>query len=160
MRRTFRVIGSAVASVCWVAFVANASLVEETNFLVPSFPEKIGPFVRVSATKVEAAIRGDVLDAAKAKYVSGAREIEWSGTQFAAPEQAFAALTTIVTSYEKEGAGISSVKNPEGKVRYAVIEMPEGVICCWVHKQRKNLFFVVTGKLPEIETFMRLQTTW
>jgi hypothetical protein len=63
-------------------------------------------------------------------------------------------------SYEKEGAGISSVRNVAGKVRYAVIEMPQGIVCCWVNKQRKNLFFVVSGKLPEIESFMRLQTTW
>jgi hypothetical protein len=76
------------------------------------------------------------------------------------PEQAFAALESTVNSYEKEGAGISSVKNVEGKVRYAVIETPQGIVCCWVNKQCKNFFFVVTGKLPEIESFMRLQTTW
>jgi hypothetical protein len=65
----------------------------------------------------------------------------------------------MMNSYEKEGAGISSVKNVAGKVRYAVIEMPQRIVCCWVNKQRKNFFFVVTGKLPEIESFMRLQAT-
>ena len=111
-------------------------------------------------SKNAAAIQGEFIDAATAKYVSGSNEIEWRGTQFATSDQAFAALETMMTSHDKEGVGISSVKNVEGKVRYAVIEMPEGVICCWVNKQRRNLFFVVTGKLPEIETFMKLQTTW
>ena len=157
---TTRVIGSAIASLFWVALTANASAGTETNFLAQSFPEKIGPFARVSVSKNEAAIQGEILDAARAKYVSGASEIEWSGTQFAAPEQAFAALERMMNSYEKEGAGISSVKNVEGKVRYAVIEMPQGIVCCWVNKQRKDLFFVATGKMPEIESFMRLQTTW
>ena len=160
MSLTTRVIGSAVAIVFWMALTANASPVEEVNFLAKSFPEKIGPFTRVSVSKNEAAIQGDIIDAATAKYVSGASEIEWSGTQFAASEQAFAALEKMMSSYEKEGAGISSVKNVEGKVRYAVIEMPQGIVCVWVNKQRKDLFFVATGKLPEIETFMRLQTTW
>jgi len=146
--------------VLWVALTANAATAEEANFLARSFPEKIGPFARVSVSKNEAALQGDIIDAARAKYVSDAGEIEWSGTQFAASEQAFAALERMMSSYEKEGAGISSVKNVEGKVRYAVIEMPQGIVCCWVSKKRKDLFFVATGKMPEIESFMRLQTTW
>ena len=143
-----------------MAFVANASPVEETSFLARSFPDKIGPFTRVSASKNDTAIQGEILDAATAKYASEGGEIEWLGKQYAAAEQAFAALERMMVSYEKEGAGISSVKNVEGKVRYAVIELPESMVCCWVNKQRKDLFFVVTGKLPEIETFMKLQTTW
>jgi len=161
IRLTTRVIGTVVASVLWMAFVANASPVEETSFLARSFPEKIGPFTRVSASKNDTAIQGEILDAATAKYVSDGGEIEWSGRQYAAVEQAFAALERTMASYEKEeGVGISSVKNVEGKVRYAVIELPESMVCCWVNKQRKDLFFVVTGKLPEIETFMKLQATW
>ena len=160
MSLTTRVIGSAVASMFWVALIASASAGEATNFLARIFPEKIGPFARVSVTKNEAAIQGEILDAVTAKYVSDASEIEWSGTQFATSEQAFAALEKMMTSHQKEGVGISSVKNVEGKVRYAVIEMPDRVVCCWVNKQRKDLFFVATGKLPEIESFMRAQTTW
>jgi hypothetical protein len=160
MSLTTRVIGTAIASVLWVTFTASASPVVETSFLARSFPEKIGPFTRVSASKNEAAIQGEILDAATAKYVSDAGEIEWSGTQYASSEQAFAALERMMAAHEKEGTGISSVKNVEGKVRYAVIEMPDGMVCCWVNKQRKDLFFVVTGKLPEIETFMKLQATW
>ena len=125
-----------------------------------SFPEKVGPFTRVAVNKKEAAIQDGVLEAATARYVSEASEIEWSGTQFATSEQAFAAVEKMMATDEKEGAGISSVKNVEGKVRYAVIELPQSVVCCWVNKQRRNLFFVVTGKMPEIETFMKLQTTW
>ena len=160
IRLTTRVIGTVVASVLWMAFVANASPVEETSFLARSFPENIGPFTRVSASKDDTAIQGEILDAATAKYASEGGEIEWRGKQYTAAEQAFAALERMMASYEKEGAGISSVKNVEGKVRYAVIELPESMVCCWVNKQRKDLFFVVTGKLPEIETFMKLQTTW
>ena len=160
MSLTTRVIGSAIVSVFLMALTVNASPVEETSFLARSFPEKVGPFTRVSVSKKEAAIQDGVLDAATAKYVSDASEIEWSGTQFATSEQAFAAVEKMMATYEKEGAGISSVKNVEGKVRYAVIELPQSVVCCWVNKQRRNLFFVVTGKMPEIETFMKLQTTW
>jgi hypothetical protein len=54
--------------------------------------------------KNEAAMHGDVIDAAVAKYASGASEIEWSGTEFATLEQAFAALESMMNSYEKEGA--------------------------------------------------------
>ena len=160
IRLTTRVIGTAIASLLWMAFVANASPAGETSFLARSFPEKIGPFTRVSASKNDVAIQGEILDAATAKYASDGGEIEWSGKQYAAAEQAFAALEKMMVSYEREGVGISSVKNVEGKVRYAVIELPDGIVCCWVNKQRKDLFFVVTGKLPEIETFMKLQTTW
>ena len=152
----------AVAIGFLVASSADASPIDETDFLARSFPEKVGSFARVSVKKDEAAIaiHGEVIDAAVAKYASGASEIEWRGTEFASPEQAFAALESMMNSYQKEGAGISSVRNVAGKVRYAVIEMPQGIVCCWVNKQRKNFFFVVTGKLPEIESFMRLQTTW
>ena len=89
MSLTTRVIGSAIASVLWVALTANAASVEEVNFLARSFPEKIGPFARVSVSKNEAAIQGEIIDAAIAKYVFGASAIEWSGTQFATSEQAF-----------------------------------------------------------------------
>jgi hypothetical protein len=152
-------IGNALATGLLAAFTASASPTDETSFLARSFPEKVGSFARVLVKKNEAAIHGDVIDAAVAKYASGASEIEWSGTEFATPKQAFA-LESMMNSYEKEGAGISSVKNVAGKVRYAVIELPQGIVCCWVNKQRKDFFFVVSGKLPEIESFMRLQTTW
>ena len=150
----------AVASGFLVAFTASAAPADEHNSLAVSFPEKVGSFARVSAKKNETAIHGDVLDAAEAIYASGAGEIKWRGTEFASSEQAFAALESLMNSYPKEGVGISSVKNVAGKVRYAVIELPQGIVCCWVNKRRQNLFFVVTGKMPEIETFMRLQTTW
>ena len=95
MSLTTRVIGSAVASVLWMAVSASASPPEETSFLARSFPEKIGPFTRVSASKNADAIHGEILDAATAKYVSDAGEIKWSGTQFATAEQAFSALETM-----------------------------------------------------------------
>ena len=40
---------------------------------------------------------------------------------------------------QREGVGISSV-GVKGKVRYAVIELPDGIVCSWVNKQRKDLF--------------------
>ncbi len=144
----------------FLSFAASAAATNETDFLARSFPEKVGYFARVSVKRNEAAIHGDVIDAATARYASGGSEIEWSGTAFVAPEQAFAALESLMNSYKGDGVGISSIKNVEGKVRYAVIEMPQGIVCGWVNKQRKNLFFVATGKMPVIESFMRLQTTW
>lgn len=157
---TTKLIACAVASLCWLTWTANAGPSGATGFLEPSFLDKIGPFSRVSVSKNEAAIQGEVLDAVSAKYVSGGSEIEWSGTQYAAPEQAFAAVERMTAAAEKNGAGVSSVKNVEGKVRYAVMEFPEGVICCWVSKHRKDLFFVAHGKLAEIDAFMRAQATW
>ena len=71
-----------------------------------------------------------------------------AGTEFAMPEQAFAPLESMMNSYEKEGAGISSVKNVAGKVRYAVIEMPQRIVCCWVNKQRKNSFSSSPANCP------------
>ena len=141
-------------------FVTSACAVDQDQPLASIFPEKIGAFQRVSASKNDSAIQGNVLDAASAKYVSGPSEIGWQGTRFATPDQAFEALENMRSSFEKAGAGVSSIKNVEGKVRYAVIETTDGVVCCWVNKQHKNLFFVVTGKLPAIEGFMRAQTTW
>jgi hypothetical protein len=141
-------------------FAGSASTAAEHSSLASSFPERVGSFTRISVKKNEAAIHGEVIDAAVAKYAAGASEIEWSGTEFATSDQAFAALEGMINSYPKEGVGISSVKNVAGKVRYAVIELPHGIVCCWVNKRRQRFFFVVTGKLPEIETFMRLQTTW
>jgi hypothetical protein len=160
MSLTNKNLSMAVAIGFSLASSAGASPIDETDFLARSFPEKVGSFARVSVKKNEAAIHGDVIDATVAKYASRVSEIEWSGTEFASSEQGFAPLESMMNSYEKEGAGISSVKNVAGKVRYAVIELPQGIVCCWVNKQRKNFFFVVTGKLPEIESFMRLQTTW
>ena len=157
---TIRIIGSAALCAICLVLTANAAHAGETNFLAGSFPEKIGSFTRVSVSRNEAAIQDGILDTASAKYVSEAGDIEWTGTQFATSEQAFAAVEKMMAEHQREDIGISSVKNPEGKVRYAVIEMPDGMICCWVNKQRKNLFFVVSGKLPEIETFMRTQMTW
>jgi hypothetical protein len=138
----------------------TAASAEDPPALASIFPEKVGTFQRVSASKNDSAIHGDIVDAATSKYVSGASEIGWQGTRFATSDQAFEALEKMRSSFEQAGAGISSVKNVEGKVRYAVIETADGVVCCWVNKQYKNLFFVVTGKLPEIEGFMRAQTTW
>jgi len=149
-----------LAGLFWAASTTIAAPADTANFIARSFPEKVGPFARVEVTTNDAAIQGDVMGTATAKYVSGATTIEWTGTQFAAPDQAFAALETMIKSHEGEGVGISSVKNVEGKIRYAVIETPEGITCCWVNKQRQNFFFVATGKQPEIETFMRLQNTW
>jgi hypothetical protein len=153
-----------IAAFCAISLLVTANAAqggEDTkNFIAGIFPEKVGPFTRVSVSRNETAIQGEVLDAASAKYVSDAGAIEWSGTQFASAEQAFAAVEKMMAEHQREDIGISSVKNPEGKVRYAVIEMPDGMICCWVNKQRKDLFFVVTGKMPEIETFMRAQMTW
>ena len=141
-------------------FAAKAKANDPTDFLAQSFPEKVGSFARISATRNAAAIRGDVIDAAVAKYATGANEIEWTGTAFSTSESAFAALEALMNSYQRPDIRISSVKNSEGKVRYAVIETPEKIICGWVNKKRRNLFFVATGKMPEIETFMRLQSTW
>jgi len=158
---TTRTIGIAAGFAIWLLLTANVAPAEDTkNFIARIFPEKVGPFTRVAVSRNKAAIQGEILDEASAKYISEAGDIEWTGTQFATSEQAFAAVEKMMASHQREDIGISSVKNPEGKVRYAVIEMPDGMICCWVNKERKNLFFVVTGKLPEIETFMRAQMTW
>ena len=92
----------AVAIGSLVALTGSASPIDETDFLVRSFPEKVGSFARVSVKKNKAAIHGDVVDAAVAKYASGASEIEWSGTEFATPEQAFAALESMMRSYERK----------------------------------------------------------
>jgi hypothetical protein len=158
---TTRTIAIAAGCAIWLLLIANAAPADDPkNFIAHIFPEKVGPFTRVSVNRNEAAIQGEILDEASAKYASDAGAIEWTGTQFANSEHAFAALEKVMASHQREDIGISSVKNAEGRVRYAVIEMPEGMICCWVNKERKDLFFVVTGKLPEIETFMRAQMTW
>ncbi len=149
-----------IASALCAGFIANAAAAEETNSLAQSFPERVGEFARVAVRKNDAAAQEGGRESATAKYMSGTSTIQWTGTQFAAPEQAVAALERMINSYEGEGAGISSVKNVEGKIRYAVIETPQRTICCWVNKQRKDLFFVVMGQQPEIETFMHSQTTW
>jgi hypothetical protein len=149
-----------IASALCAGLVANAAAAEEPNSLAQSFPERVGPFARVAVRKNDASAQEGGRESATAKYMSGTSTIQWTGTQFAAPEQAVAALEQMIKSYEGEGAGISSVKDVEGKIRYAVIKRPQRAICCWVNKQRKDLFFVVMGQQPEIETFMRSQTTW
>ncbi|MEP6685982.1 MAG: hypothetical protein ABJB22_04325 [Verrucomicrobiota bacterium] len=160
MRLTTKYLKTVFAISLLLALASIALAIEEGSFLARSFPEKIGDFARVSVKKDDAAIRGDVTDAAIAKYAAGASEIEWRGMAFFTSEEAFAALERTMNSYNAEGVKFHSVKNVEGKVRYAVIETKEKIVCCWVNKQRKNLFFIATGQLPEIESFMRAQWTW
>src|SRR6188474_1861605 len=98
---TTTIIARVAFCAIWLAIAVSAAQGgEETNFLAGSFPEKIGSFTRVSVSRNEAAIQDGILDTASAKYVSEAGDIEWTGTQFATSEQAFAAVEKMMAEHQ------------------------------------------------------------
>ena len=123
-----------------------------------SFPEKVGTFARTAVKKSTAA---DATDSAEAKYNAPAGEITWTAAAFASPEKAMAALDSTIASLTKAGGKVATgINNAEGKVRFAVLETPQGPTYCWVNKKEKTVMYTVTGKAPDVSKFVELQTTW
>jgi hypothetical protein len=141
--------------------VATASPAKPVS-ITQIFPEKVGDFARLSVQPNNAGLYNDVVDSAVAKYAVGPTEITWTATAFTTPEGAFANLETTVASAEKEGAKIQmSVKNTDGKMRFAALEEKRGWAYYWVSKKNRNLFFVVSGRtMAAAKKFVELQQNW
>ena len=125
-----------------------------------SFPEKVGTFAR-TAVKKSTASAADAADSAEAKYSAPSGDITWTATAFSAPEKAQATLDSTIAGLTKAGGKVATgINNAEGKVRFAVLETPQGPTYCWVNKKEKTVMYTVTGKAPDVSKFVELQTTW
>jgi hypothetical protein len=130
-------------------------------FVAQTFPATVGGFTRASAVMNVATAGTDARNSATAKYTSSAGDVEWKATAFATSESALAVLKTTVDSYVTAGAKVAGTfTNAEGSVRYAALTSGQDLVYCWVDKQQKNPFYLVTGQQPSVGTFMQLQRSW
>jgi hypothetical protein len=159
IRKNGAALAAAVASL-FVLFAAGVSAQAPAKPLEQTFPETVGTFAR-SAVKKATASAPDATDSAEATYTAPSGEITWTAAAFATPEKAHAALDSAITGLTKAGGKVaSSINNAEGKVRFAVLETPQGPTYCWVNKKEKTVMYTVTGKAPDVSKFVELQKTW
>ena len=156
-----RSFASAVVALLLLSAGANAQTPAPSfKPLEQSFPAKVAAFPRTAVTKTTPSVSG-ATDGAEAKYNAPSGEITWTAMTFATPEEAMTALDSAIAGLTKDGAKVSTgINNAEGKVRFAMLETKQGPAYCWVNKKDKTILYIVTGKAPDLSSFIEVQTTW